>query len=234
MGDLHSQQASVRAFLDASQGPCSSLDVTLGWSGTLLACAILTEATSGDPATDEPLRSCGDTVMWRVRDQLNCHVPLADGPPVCHLGVAHGWSGMVYAAMRWCRATGQTLPGGVEDRLQQVAELAEPAGRGCRWPWLIHTRNGRETSAYMPGWCNGTAGYVHVWVFAHQTFGDERYLRLAERAGWNTFEEPSSMGPLLRSGGASVRIAVPVQVHAGMANPSIVLALAGLVLARWH
>jgi hypothetical protein len=86
--------------------------VTLGWSGTLLACAILTEATSGDPETSEPLRSCGDTVMWRVWDQLNCHVPLADAPPICHLGVAHGWSGMVYAAMRLCRATGQTLPGG--------------------------------------------------------------------------------------------------------------------------
>ena len=74
--------------------------MTLGLSGTLLACAILTEATSGDPETSKPLRSCGDTVMWRVWDQLNCHVPLADAPPICHLGVAHGWSRMVYAAMR--------------------------------------------------------------------------------------------------------------------------------------
>jgi eukaryotic-like serine/threonine-protein kinase len=48
----------------------------------------------------------------------------------------------------------------------------------------------------MPGWCNGTAGYVHVWVLAHQTFGDERYLQLAERAGQNTFEEPNSIGGL--------------------------------------
>jgi eukaryotic-like serine/threonine-protein kinase len=48
----------------------------------------------------------------------------------------------------------------------------------------------------MPGWCNGTAGYVHVWVLAHQTFGDERYLRLAEQAGWNALEEPGSAGGL--------------------------------------
>ena len=48
----------------------------------------------------------------------------------------------------------------------------------------------------MPGWCNGTAGYVHVWVLAHQALGDERYLRLAERAAWNAFEEPGSMGGL--------------------------------------
>jgi serine/threonine-protein kinase len=196
MGDSDSQRASIRAFLAASKGHCSNLDATLGCSGTLLACAILTEATSGDPVAGEPLRSYGDTVMRRLWDQLNCHAPLADGPPIGHLGVAHGWSGMAYAAMRWCRTTGHTLPGGVEDRLQEVAKFAEPVGRGCRWPWLIPTPNGRGDSVYMPGWCNGTAGYVHVWVLAHQTFGDDCYLQLAERAGWNTFEELSSLGSL--------------------------------------
>jgi serine/threonine-protein kinase len=196
MGDLDLQQASIKAFLAASEGSCSSLDVTLGWSGTLLACTILMAATSRDPSTREPLRSYGDLVMRRVWDQLNCYVPLADAPPIGHLGVAHGWSGMAYAAMRWCRLTGQPMPGGLEERLQQLAELAEPVSRGCRWPWLIPTRTGRKDSVYMPGWCNGSAGYVHVWVLAHQMFGDERYFRLAEQAGWNTFEEPGSEGSL--------------------------------------
>jgi eukaryotic-like serine/threonine-protein kinase len=196
MGDLDTQRASARAFLAASEGDGPSLDVTLGRSGTLLACAILTEAIGEDPATCEPLRPFGDTVMRRVWEQLNCHVPLTDGPPIGHLGVAHGWSGMAYAAMRWCRATGQSLPEGVEERLRQVAELAEPVGRGCRWPWLIRSRNERGASLYMPGWCNGTAGYAHVWVLAHQTFGEERYLELAVQAGRNTFEEPSSPGGL--------------------------------------
>ena len=68
----------------------------------------------------------------------------------------------------------------------------------------------------MPGWCNGTAGYVHVWVLAHQALGDERYLRLAERAAWNAFEEAGLHGrSVLRSSGTSVRIAMPLQVHPG-------------------
>jgi len=172
------------------------MDLTLGRSGTLLASAILIEAAGTDLETSKLLRSCGDTVMWRVWEQLNCQASLADGPSIGHLGVAHGWSGMAYAAMRWCQATTQSLPPGVEERLQQVAEFAEPGRRGCRWPWLIPTRNTRQGSAYMPGWCNGTAGYVHVWVLAHQTFGDERYLQLAQRAAWNTYDEPDSAGGL--------------------------------------
>jgi eukaryotic-like serine/threonine-protein kinase len=196
MGDADSQRASVRAFLAASGGPCSRLDITLGWSGTLLACGILTEATGAGPAADEPLRSCGDAVMSRIWDELDCHPPLADGPPIRHLGVAHGWSGLAYAAMRWCQATGQPLPGRAEERLQQVAEFAQPGQRDCRWPWLIPAGNGQDDKAYMPGWCNGTAGYVHVWVLAHQMFGDERYLELAQRAAWNAFDEPGSMANL--------------------------------------
>jgi eukaryotic-like serine/threonine-protein kinase len=193
IGDFDSQQTAVRAFLTASEGSCSNLDLTLGWSGTLLACAILAESANDDPAMIESLRSCGDAALSRIWNELNHHVPLADGPPIRHLGVAHGWSGMAYAAMRWSRATGRPPPRAVEERLQQVAEMAEPAGRGRRWPWLIPTRGEREDKdAFMPGWCNGAAGYVHVWTLAHRTFGDERYLRLAEEAAWNAFDEPGA------------------------------------------
>jgi serine/threonine-protein kinase len=34
----------------------------------------------------------------------------------------------------------------------------------------------------MPGWCNGSAGYVWLWTLAHKVFGKEKYLDLAERA----------------------------------------------------
>ena len=40
----------------------------------------------------------------------------------------------------------------------------------------------------MAGWCNGSAGFVHLWTLAHTTFDDDRLLTLAERAGWDAFD----------------------------------------------
>ena len=40
----------------------------------------------------------------------------------------------------------------------------------------------------MRGWCNGSAGLVHLWTAAHAAFGDERWLRLAEGAAWHASE----------------------------------------------
>jgi serine/threonine-protein kinase len=38
------------------------------------------------------------------------------------LGIAHGWAGVLYATMRWCRSLREALPGSVEIRLRQLAE----------------------------------------------------------------------------------------------------------------
>jgi serine/threonine-protein kinase len=40
----------------------------------------------------------------------------------------------------------------------------------------------------MNGWCNGSAGYVHLWTLAHRVAGDDRWLDLAEGAAWSTWE----------------------------------------------
>jgi eukaryotic-like serine/threonine-protein kinase len=45
----------------------------------------------------------------------------------------------------------------------------------------------------MSGWCNGSAGYVHLWTLAHRLTRDERMLGLAEGAAWNAWE---SDGPV--------------------------------------
>ena len=40
----------------------------------------------------------------------------------------------------------------------------------------------------MAGWCNGTAGFVHLFTLAQRTTGDDRWLSLAERAAWQSWE----------------------------------------------
>jgi len=113
--------------------------------------------------------------------------------PTDNLAVAHGWAGMLYAALQWCRTTGTEPPAGVERRLVELAALAEPAGRGVRWPWLT---GGGKRVGYMPGWCNGSAGFVFLWTLAWRTFGSERFLDLATGAAWDAWEAPDRVGSL--------------------------------------
>jgi serine/threonine-protein kinase len=48
----------------------------------------------------------------------------------------------------------------------------------------------------MPGWCNGSAGFVHLWIMAHRELGDPRWLDLAEGAAWHAWEAPDANGSL--------------------------------------
>jgi serine/threonine-protein kinase len=48
----------------------------------------------------------------------------------------------------------------------------------------------------MAGWCNGTAGFVHLFTLAHRTTGDDRWLSLAERAAWHSWEAGGSVSSL--------------------------------------
>jgi eukaryotic-like serine/threonine-protein kinase len=40
----------------------------------------------------------------------------------------------------------------------------------------------------MPGWCNGSAGFVHLWLQAHAVLGHAEWERLAEAAAWSTWD----------------------------------------------
>ena len=90
--------------------------------------------------------------------------------------------------MMWCRATRSSLPGTLPVRLDQLAKLAEPAGAGIHWERKVRSASGRDPSDFLPSWCNGTGGMIHLWTLAHRMLGDERFVELAEGAAWNVIE----------------------------------------------
>jgi serine/threonine-protein kinase len=100
--------------------------------------------------------------------------------------MAHGWSGYLYATLRWCRAAGSELPANVERRLHELAAQRVARGRGAYWP---RTMAG-GLHDMMPGWCNGAAGHVFTWTAAFDALRDPRWLDLARDAAWNAWEEP--------------------------------------------
>jgi len=183
--DRTTQRVATLAFIDASQRPCDNLDLTLGRSGTLLACALLRDIT-------DDVQFLGDTVMRDLWEILDALPPLREQPRDTYLGVAHGWSGYLYATLRWSLASKTPLPPNAASRLEQLAELRIPRGRGAWWPRQL----GGGAHDMMPGWCNGAAGHVFTWTAAYDALRDERFLPLAELAAWNAWEEPVGLGDL--------------------------------------
>jgi serine/threonine-protein kinase len=81
-------------------------------------------------------------------------------------------------------------------RLAELADAAEAWGRGLRWWWYESHGATRRDIGSMPGWCNGSAGLVHLWALAADLAGEPRFRALAEGAAWNAWEEPASSGNL--------------------------------------
>jgi hypothetical protein len=182
----------IQAFLEALREPCPEPDLALGRSGFLLAGSLLLDVTPEDAPEAGPLIERGEEILrdlWRELD--GTPPPSADE---AGLGMAHGWAGFVYAALRWCRSAGTSHPERLEERLAGLAARAQPWGRGLRWRWG-HGR-GRWGISSMAGWCNGSAGFVYLWALAHRVLGEPRYRELAEGAAWNAWEAPDANGSL--------------------------------------
>lgn len=207
LGDAATRRQAIRAFLGAVREPGENLDVNLGRSGVVLAASMLLDILKGAAAEDDlasRLRETGDELLrgiWRELDELP---PIAqcDERPNLHpnLGIAHGWAGYLYTTLRWRRSAGsahpESRPERLEERLAELAERAQSWGRGLRWRW-VSERSGRGVGpASMPGWCNGSAGFVHLWTLAHRELGGPSYARLAEGAAWNTWESPERVASL--------------------------------------
>jgi len=188
LGDMPSHGRAIAEFVSASTVPCDNLDLTLGRSGALLAVALLLESMwwPGEQ-TSEPLLELVPRMVAELWDELDSYPALPSARDLSFLGIAHGWGGVLYATLRACRAADVALPTGFSGRLDELAEAAEPYRRGLRWRRKFSGRDAPPD--YMPGWCNGSAGLVSLWLLAERHTGDSRYAALAEGAAWNAWED---------------------------------------------
>ena len=56
-----------------------------------------------------------------------------------------------------------------------------------RWKIRLDARR-RSPTQYMTGWCNGSAGMVFLWTLAQEAYKEARFLKLAEQAARNAWE----------------------------------------------
>jgi serine/threonine-protein kinase len=135
------------------------------------------------------LLALGNSLRESIWQELQCQPPVAEGGELTTLGAAHGWAGILYALLRWSGESGSSAPDGLGDRLTQLGAMATPVGRGLCWPYRSDVD--AATTAMVTSWCNGAAGYIHLWTLAHRHFGDDAFLEWAQRAAWTTSEDIS-------------------------------------------
>jgi serine/threonine-protein kinase len=138
----------------------------------------------------------GNRTLAELWKQLQQFAPISECREIQYSGAAHGWAGILYATLCWCRSSRAALPIQIEERLNQLASLAEQSGHRARWRWSTHRRHNREIGDYMPGWCNGSAGFVYLWTLAERTLKRAEYGALAEKAGFDTWESEGQIGNL--------------------------------------
>lgn len=182
MGDTASQRQAIIAFLRSSDRPCAELDLTLGRSGSLLAAAMLLPISDELPEA-AALRAFGADTMREIWSELDARPPIPASPNGTYLGIAHGWAGYLYAALRWCAASGDALPPRLVERLDEHTAFRIPKGRGTAWRKTV------GSDSVVPGWCNGSAGHVFLFTLAHRLLGDDRWLQLAESCAWNAWDD---------------------------------------------
>ena len=136
-------------------------------------------------------------MLQEIWAELDTFRPIPECRQISYSGAAHGWAGILFATLNWCKVSGATLPASTVDRLEQLATMAQRSGRATRWAWSIR-QSGLPPggSAYMPGWCNGSAGFVFLWTLAHKMLGRPEYASLAEGAAFDAWETESPIGNL--------------------------------------
>lgn len=192
-GDRQSLGESVDAFIRASPVPerAVSLDMMLGHPGVVIASALLLDALAPiHEFSRRRLAEHGAAAMAVIEDAVLSLPAMRDAPGFSAMGAAHGWTGVLFAALRWSAAARRPLSADMVRRLRELASYGQPWGRGLRWPHTLDPR-APEYRTYLAGWCNGTAGLVHLWTLAAHLTGDAAFDDLADRAAWSTWEHAS-------------------------------------------
>ena len=176
LGDYNTYHRSVVNFVYAATQPCENLDLTLGKSATLTACAILFENLF-DISEDlkNELIAAGNKTMQDTWDIISNYAPIGEESPISYNGIAHGWAGILYATVKWCAITRQAVPAQLFERVEQLLAAGLVEGNSMRW----ELTPANKTS--WPGWCHGSAGYIFLWTALYRFSNEERYLFTAEK-----------------------------------------------------
>ena len=192
-GDPRGSAREIERFVAAADVESDEAELLFGLSGRIVGASLLLEAARlSDEIGTTALEAWLDRKLSTLLE-LTANAPdPAAAPESTHLGMAHGHAGLLYAQLLAARVLDRRPEPAVVLLLDRLAQLPQPDGRGATWPGTLRgAGHGPSTPAHAPGWCAGTAGYVHLFTLADEVLGQDRYAALARSAAWSTFEHGS-------------------------------------------
>lgn len=179
LGDFQGARLAIDQFSRLASLPSSRLDLSLGSAGLLLGCAEIFEVYPN--YSESPgfrVRSVGDGIAHHLIQWIGTQ-SVRESAHSMSLGMAHGWAGILFALLRWFRATQVTPPPVLHDRMLELMACGMPWRNGLGWPVTgIHASGGFED-----GWCRGTAGHVFWLALGYDQFRDPTWVEAALAAG---------------------------------------------------
>src|SRR5439155_24055122 len=139
---------AVERFLAAADTEVVDGDVVTGRAGHLVACACLLEAVRAAGFEERQLLEFGARRQAEVLADLSGRPAGANGKHA-FLGIAHGWAGLAYAALRFGAVALEPPSPEVVATLDALGGHALRDGRRAWWP---REPGGDEV---WPGWCHG-------------------------------------------------------------------------------
>jgi len=181
-GRVDAARRYVDRFISCAGEEASDYDLVKGRPGTLLAIASLLEAI---PAEYELETS--QLVMFgtELAHSIERVLEVEDRGQGNYLGFAHGCAGQLYAVLRWLEITHTSASPTVCRRLDALSDrrFVTPDG-AAYWPLTD-----ADQQPPWPGWCHGSAGYVHLWSQAAVVVTEE-YMPLVDEAALGAWSHP--------------------------------------------
>jgi eukaryotic-like serine/threonine-protein kinase len=186
-GDHLSLYRSMDQFILSAKEPCDKIDLACGKAGLLVGFAILFKDMSSIRNFDaKSIIISANTIMDELWKNIDQFPQVKKATEVDYLGIAHGWSGLLYATLYWCSVSGQILPKHFMDRVEQLENCFIEKNAMIYWP----IKN--DDPQTWPGWCNGNSGQVFFWSLLYKYSMDEKYLDIAERTARYIIQDKSS------------------------------------------
>jgi len=154
---------ALRRFVEGARRGRGTLDLFQGMAGRLAGAAIVLRRIP-----DPDVRALGDDLATRLVRALEARVIRIEP-----CGVAHGWPGVVLAALTW-QAVARSLP---QDALARAVVDGRAAALAGDRGWM--------------GWAHGHAGMALLFARAYTQLGDRRFLAWAREAAAKTRTVPS-------------------------------------------
>jgi serine/threonine-protein kinase len=159
------------------------VDLTLGRGSVLIGCALLLEVLQRDYGEAlMTLRQFGDEVYEDIRRSIRALRPIRKSPLVA-LGLAHGWTGLLYAILRYSTVVGADIHHESEfhDVVEELLAYKLEDASGLKFP----SSTCAPTSAWAwTSWCNGGSGNTLFWALLSQQMGKSAYLAVAQKTAF--------------------------------------------------